>query len=149
MSNNSTDIPFDKDDDGPYLNALVYDSDEAAQYISERTGVPLKKALSLINACNNYEILLGTAPIYDEDNAPEIAQARIEHADLLPSDSDYIDNNLLRVYVERTTDLTCAEVVNMLAENIGYYVKQNIMESEAYEDVRAWADEIMITTPPQ
>lgn len=63
MSNNSTDIPFDKDDDGPYLNALLYDSEEAAEYISARTGVPLEKALSLINACNDYELLLGTAPI--------------------------------------------------------------------------------------
>jgi hypothetical protein len=74
----------------------------------------------------------------------KIIQARIEHSDLLPPDVDYVDYNLLRAYVERTTDLASAEVANMIAENVGYYVKQDIMEPEAYEDARAWADEIMI-----
>ncbi|MET0461778.1 MAG: hypothetical protein ABW007_01435 [Chitinophagaceae bacterium] len=149
MANNSVDVPFSTDDEGPYLNALLYDSEEAARYISERTEAPLERSRAFVNACNEYEILLGTAPTYDEDDTEEIAQARIDHADLLPSDIDYIDYNFLRAYVERTTDLTSVDVVNMIAENIGYYVKQKIMEPEAYEDTREWADEIMITIPTQ
>jgi hypothetical protein len=37
----------------------------------------------------------------------------------------------------------------MIAENISYYVKQGIMEPDAYEDLRSWADEIMIAISAQ
>ena len=139
-----TESPFDRDDEGPFFNALIYHPEEAAEYISECTGTPIEKARAFVIACDEYELLLGTIPTYDDDNVQEIALARVDHADLLPSDCDGLDYNLLRIYVERTTDLTSVEVVNMLAENVGYYVKQDIMEPDAYEDIRAWADEIMI-----
>jgi hypothetical protein len=143
MPEDSTESPFDRDDE-PVFSALIYDSEEAAKYISERTGAPLEKTRSFVNACDEYELLLGTFPTYDDDNAQEIALARTDHADLLPSDCDGLDYNLLRAYIERTTVLTSVEVVNMIAENIGYYVRQDIMGPEAYEDLRAWADRIMI-----
>jgi hypothetical protein len=149
MSHDSDDNLYHGDDDGPYLTALVYDPEEAAKYISERTGVPLGKARLFVHTCNYYDLLLGIAPVYDEDDAQEIARKRIEYADLLPSDSDCVDYNLLRAYVEQTTDLSSAEVVNMIAEDVGYYVRQNIMEPEAYEDVRMWADKVMTTFPPR
>jgi hypothetical protein len=69
MSNNSTDSSFDKTEGEQYLTALLYNSEEASKYISERIGVPLEKARSFVNACNEYEILLGIVPIDDEDDA--------------------------------------------------------------------------------
>jgi hypothetical protein len=149
MTNNSTNGPFDDAGEWPCLNALSYDSEEAANYISEQTGIPIEKARSFIIACDEYELLLGTVPIYDEDNVQRILRLRVEYSNLIPKDTDHLDYNLLFAYVEGTTEFTSAEVANMIAENICYYVRQGIMEPEAYEEARAWAHEIMIATPPQ
>jgi hypothetical protein len=124
------------------LNALVYDDLEAVDFITERTSASMEDVQRFLDAKTRYEMLIGTFPVKEEDNE-QIQEERKLHADLLSGgESKVVEENisLLLSYVCRTTGLQAKIVADMIAEETAYMVQTRIMDQEAYDDIREWAD---------
>jgi hypothetical protein len=124
------------------LNAPVYDYFEAVDFLTHRTGASTEDAQRFLDAKTRYEMLIGTFPVEEEDKQ-QIQEERKLHVDLLSGDeSDVVEENinLLLAYVCRTTGLPVGAVADMIAEETAYMVKTKIMDQEAYDDIREWAD---------
>lgn len=116
---------------------LIYDDQEAVNFIAERTGQDIETASQFLEARTQYQKMMGQFGLRERE---ALEEERVLHADLLPDDDvEYL--SLVAAYVNRLTGLSAESIADMLAEETAYMVETRIMDADAYIDFRAWADD--------
>lgn len=119
------------------LGILIYDEQDAAKFIAERTSQQIETAARFLEARIDYQKMLGQ---FGSGEREAMQKESRSHADLLPIDNiEYL--NLVAIYVHRKTNLSVKVITDMIAEETAYMVVTKIMDAPAYADIRAWADQ--------
>ena len=128
--------------------ALVYDSEEAVNFVFDRTAYPRSIIEQTLMEQTVYEVLVGVCPpdlmeglVSDED----LAAKKKRHTDLFPDNSSehapFISYDGEAEFICRETGLPADVITNIIREETRYKVKEGIMDAEAVDAYQEWADE--------
>jgi hypothetical protein len=122
---------------------LVYDMDEAAVVLAERTGLDLKKIEGILEAEFLFQAAFGVYEIPDDEDGEEfmeeVRKLRAEHSDLVPAidanidDVEDLDDRLI-TFVSRLTGEEPASIEDVLDEHILYMEEQGLIEPAEDEE---------------
>jgi len=115
----------------------VYDVEEAARVVSERTGMEQEAVEEILEAEFLFQAALGAIEIPDDDEGAEfleeVRQLREAHGDVVPAiDTDLdaledLDDRLL-TFVSRLTGAEPATIEEVLDEHILYLEERGLIE---------------------
>jgi hypothetical protein len=118
--------------------AEVYDVEEAARIVAERTGLDVEKVESILEAEFLFQAAFGAFEIPDdeegEDFLEEVRRLREEHADLIPpidanlDDVEDLDDRVV-AFVSRITGEETASVEDVLDEHILFLEEKGLLGS--------------------
>ncbi|MEW6487964.1 MAG: hypothetical protein AB1578_08620 [Thermodesulfobacteriota bacterium] len=122
----------------------VYDVEEAARVVSERTGMEPGVVEEILEAEFLFQAALGVVEVVEDDEEgadflEEIRQLREAHADLVPAiDADLdaledLDDRLV-TFVSRLTGAEPATIEDVLDEHLLYLEEQGLLEPAEDED---------------
>ncbi|MDW7709442.1 MAG: hypothetical protein SCH98_03125 [Deferrisomatales bacterium] len=115
----------------------VYDVEEAARVVSDRTGMERDAVEEILEAEFLFQAALGAIEIPEDDEGEEfmeeVRQLREAHGDLIPAvdaDLDELDDldDRLVTFVSRLTGAEPAAVEDVLDEHILYLEEQGLLE---------------------
>ena len=118
-------------------DALVYNVEEAAQIVAERTGLDVEKVENILEAEFLFQAAFGAVEIPDDEEGEEfleeVRRLREEHSDLIPpidADLDDIEDLDDRVvaFVTRLTGEEAASIEDVLDEHILFLEEKGILE---------------------
>lgn len=122
----------------------VYDVEEAARVVSERTGMEPGVVEEILEAEFLFQAALGVVEVVEDDEEgadflEEVRQLRETHADLVPAiDTDLdaledLDDRLV-TFVSRLTGAEPATIEDVLDEHLLYLEEQGLLEPAEDED---------------
>lgn len=121
----------------------VYDVEEAAGVVVERTGMDLEVVESVLEAEFLFQAALGAFEIPDDEEGQEfldeIRRLREAHGDLVPpvdadlDDYDDLEDRLV-TFVSRLTGVEPASIEDILDEHILYLEEKGLIETEEGEE---------------
>lgn len=122
----------------------VYDVEEAARVVSERTGMASDVVEEILEAEFLFQAALGVVEVVEDDEEgadflEEVRQLREAHADLVPAiDTDLdaledLDDRLV-TFVSRLTGAEPATIEDVLDEHLLYLEEQGLIEPAEDED---------------
>ena len=118
---------------------LVYDVEEAARVLTERTGLEPEKVENILEAEFLFQAAFGAFEIPDDEEGEEfmeeIRKLRIAHADRVPPiDADVADyedlEDRLITFVSRLTGEEPASIEDVLDEHILYLEEKGLIEAD-------------------
>ena len=121
----------------------VYDVEEAASAVAERSGVDKEVVEEILEAEFLFQAALGAIEIPDDDEGEEfmeeVRQLRAAHADLVPgldADLDAMDDleDRLVTFVSRLTGAEPSAIEDVLDEHILYLEERGLIEPEPDEE---------------
>jgi cell division FtsZ-interacting protein ZapD len=122
----------------------VYDVEEAARVVSERTGMASDVVEEILEAEFLFQAALGVVEVVEDDEegaefVEEIRQLRQTHADLVPpidADLDALEDldDRLVTFVSRLTGAEPATIEDVLDEHLLYLEEQGLLEPAEDED---------------
>ncbi len=124
-------------------DALVYDVEEAARVVAERTGLDLEKVESILEAEFLFQAAFGAFEIPDDEESEEfleeVRQLREAHADLVPPIDANLDevedlDDRLVTFVSRLTGEEPASIEDVLDEHILYLEEKGLIEPPEDEE---------------
>ncbi len=117
--------------------AIVYDVEEAAGVVAERTGLEIDPVEEILEAEFLFQAALGVIEIPDDEEGAEfleeVRQLRETHSDLVPSidadlgEFDDLEDRLV-TFVSRLTGAEPATVEDVLDEHILYLEEKGLIE---------------------
>ncbi len=120
-------------------DVLVYDVEEAAQLVAERTSIDLDAVEEILEAEFLFQAALGVIEIPDDEEGEEfleeIRRLRHTHSDLLPpvdTDLDAYDDleDRLVTFVSRLTGAEPSAIEDVLDEHILYLEEKGLIDFE-------------------
>lgn len=120
-------------------DVLIYDLEEAAGVVAERTGMDLDTVETILEAEFLFQAALGAFEIPDDEDGQEfmeeIRRLREGHADLIPpveADLDDIEGleDRLLTFVSRLTGAEPASIEEVLDEHILYLEESGLIEPD-------------------
>lgn len=120
-------------------DALVYDVEEAARVVAERTGLDLEKIENILEAEFLFQAAFGAFEIPDDEEGEEfqeeVRQLREAHSDLIPPIDANLDevedlDDRLVTFVTRLTGEDPASIEDVLDEHILYLEEKGFIEPE-------------------
>lgn len=122
----------------------VYDVEEAARVVSERTGMEPDVVEEILEAEFLFQAALGVVEVVEDDEEgadflEEIRQLREAHADLVPpidADLDALEDldDRLVTFVSRLTGAEPATIEDVLDEHLLYLEEQGLLEPAGDEN---------------
>lgn len=118
--------------------AVVYDVEEAAGVVAERTGLEVAPVEEILEAEFLFQAALGVIEIPDDEEGAEfleeVRQMRKTHSDLVPpidADLDAIEDldDRLVTFVSRLTGAEPATIEEVLDEHVLYLEEQGLLET--------------------
>lgn len=118
--------------------AVVYDVEEAAGVVAERTGLEVAPVEEILEAEFLFQAALGVIEIPDDEEGAEfleeVRQMRKTHSDLVPpidADLDAIEDldDRLVTFVSRLTGAEPATIEDVLDEHVLYLEEQGLLET--------------------
>lgn len=118
--------------------AVVYDVEEAAGIVAERTGLEVAPVEEILEAEFLFQAALGVIEIPDDEEGAEfleeVRQLRQTHLDLVPpidADLDAIEDldDRLVTFVSRLTGAEPATIEEVLDEHVLYLEEQGLLET--------------------
>jgi len=122
---------------------VVYDVEDAARVVAERTGLSLADAENILEAEFLFQACLGAFEIDDDDEGQEfmeeIRDLREAHTDLVPAvdeDLDQIEDLEDRAvtFIARLTGSEPATIEEALDEHILYLEERGLLDAEEDDD---------------
>jgi hypothetical protein len=120
-------------------DALIYDVEEAAGVVAERTGMDLETVETILEAEFLFQASLGAFEIPEDEEGQEfmeeIRKLREGHADLIPPVDANLDDfedleDRLVTFVSRLTGAEPASIEDVLDEHILYLEETGLIEAE-------------------
>jgi hypothetical protein len=118
-------------------DVLVYDVEEAARAVAERTGLDLEQVESILEAEFLFQAAFGAFEIPDDEEGEEffeeVRRIREAHSDLVPpidadlDDYDDLEDRLV-TFVSRLTGEEPGSIEDVLDEHILYLEEQGLIE---------------------
>jgi len=121
----------------------VYDVEEAASVVAERSGVDRDVVEEILEAEFLFQAALGAIEVPEDEEGEEfmeeVRQLREAHADLVPAldaDLDAMDDleDRLVTFVSRLTGAEPAAIADVLDEHILYLEERGLIEPEDDEE---------------